>query len=476
MLEYLIKSIGCLLASYVFYKALLEQSSLHQLKRWFLLLSPVIALGIPLITFKEYLEVVPSAVVLTGTMTATSSTVSMPWETILWTLYLIGVVFFGIKFILGLLRMLLKVRKHTKLKWNSVFLVLLSSPTIPHTFLRYIFFEKTQYSEKTIPKEVMLHERTHAKQLHSLDLIFVELLIVVFWFNPLIYLLRKAMRLNHEFLADQAVINQGFSLSNYQNLLLAYSSHASYPRLSNSINYSFIKKRFTVMKAKTSKKASWLKVVLLLPLLALMLYGFSSTETIVVPTAETEFNEPLNELVNFQQPQEKSATRSEMKTYNRLAKKYNSMPKEERKINLADLQTLESIYRKMSAKQKANAAPFPECIPPPPPPPAPDKVTKPDNLVPPPPATPRNLSTTIPLNPPPAPDRPLEVTVPAPPNPLDHMISLAKEGADFFHEGKSISSDEAIRLLKSNSNLNISVKKINENKKTVLLTKAGVKH
>ena len=65
---------------------------------------------------------------------------------------------------------------------------------------------------------------------------------------------------------------------NYQNTLLAFSSNATAPEMANSINYSFIKKRFTVMKTSTSKQTIWLRSLILLPLLALLIYGFSSSE------------------------------------------------------------------------------------------------------------------------------------------------------------------------------------------------------
>ncbi|HBY69604.1 MAG TPA: peptidase M56, partial [Flavobacteriaceae bacterium] len=82
-----------------------------------------------------------------------------------------------------------------------------------------------------IPEEVLLHEHAHAKQMHSVDILFIELLHVLFWFNPLFIFLKRSMKLNHEFLADRAVLKQGAETSVYQKLLLAYSSHAVTPQL-----------------------------------------------------------------------------------------------------------------------------------------------------------------------------------------------------------------------------------------------------
>ena len=125
-----------------------------------------------------------------------------------------------------------------------------------------------------------MHEETHAKQKHSLDILFIEFMQILFWFNPIIYLIKNAIKLNHEFLADQAVINKGIQPSKYQHILLAFSSNATEPQLANAINYSSIKKRFTVMKTKTSKQTFWLRSFILLPLLAFLIYSFSDKVTV----------------------------------------------------------------------------------------------------------------------------------------------------------------------------------------------------
>ena len=168
---------------------------------------------------------------------------------------------------------------------------------------------------------------------------------------------------------------------------------------------------------------------------------------------------------------QQKATPEEVAEYNKLAKKYNAQPKEKRVVKLDDLKRLEYIYNKMSKDQKASSEPFPDC---PPPPPAP-KVIKGKELPPPPPipadATPTqkkkmqnavdDYNNKVPPPPPPP---------PAPKSPLDHVIEMAKKGASFYYEGKSISSDEAISLLKKNDKLNISTKESNSKQPKVYIT------
>src|SRR5690606_32168397 len=202
---------------------------------------------------------------------------------ILWSVYGAGVLFFGFMFFKNLWGLVGKIKRNPKLKSKNFINVLLNDLVIPHTFFSYIFLNKHKFETQQIPKEVLLHEETHAKQKHSLDILLIELLQVIFWFNPFIYLIKHSIKLNHEFLADHAVLKQGTETLKYQSLLLAFSSNASEPQLANAINYSSIKKRFTVMKTHTSKQTLWLRSLILLPLLAVLIYSFSERKVVEKP-------------------------------------------------------------------------------------------------------------------------------------------------------------------------------------------------
>ncbi|MFK5981919.1 MAG: M56 family metallopeptidase [Flavobacteriaceae bacterium] len=282
---YLLKSGACLAVLFVFYKLILENENMHQFKRIYLLGMLVASFGIPLITFTTYVEILNNASINFTSINLESQTEETTslldyLPSILWTVYLIGVVFFSFRFIKNLSQILIRINQNQKVKFSDYINVLLTEKVIPHTFFSYIFLNKQKYDLQEIPSEVILHEQTHAKQKHSFDVLFIELLQIVFWFNPLLYFIKHSIKLNHEFLADQAVLNQGIDSSLYQNILLAFSSDASTPQMANSINYSFIKKRFTIMKTHTSKSKIWTRSLLLLPLLAILIYSFSTKETL----------------------------------------------------------------------------------------------------------------------------------------------------------------------------------------------------
>jgi bla regulator protein blaR1 len=287
---YVIKSAVCLGIFFAFYKIFLEGENMHIFKRFYLVGTLVASYFIPLVTFTKYIEVQKSAVpLLTSDASTLVSSEIIPTinyvPMVLWSLYGLGVLFFSLKFGQNLYRIIQKIRKNPLYKSKNIFHVLLKKPTTPHTFFSYIFLNKQKFEANEIPKEVLIHEQAHAYERHSLDVLFIELLQIVFWFNPIIYFIKHSIKLNHEFLADRAVLNNGIETTNYQNILLAFSSNAGPPLpivigMANSINYSFIKKRITVMKSNTSKRAIWLRSIFLLPLLAALIYGFSTKEVL----------------------------------------------------------------------------------------------------------------------------------------------------------------------------------------------------
>ena len=454
MLFYILKSSICLAALMLFYKLCLEKTTVHHFKRFYLIAVILISIGIPLITFTQYVEAKP--VNITSAHVATNIAESKIFQDYipitLWSIYALGVVLFSFRFLKNLYRLFYKIKVNPKCKNQNYINVLLRDLIHPHTFFKYIFLNKTRYEHNLIPQEVLLHEQVHVKQQHTLDILFMEMLQILFWFNPLIYLIKKDIKLNHEFLADREVINRGYSTTTYQQILLAFSSNAPQYKLANAINYSLIKKRFTVMKTKTSKTVFWLRSLIILPLLAILVYGFSGKTIIERETASVT------------KAIQQKATPEQVDEYNALAKKYNNMPKDHFVVKNGEVERLKYLYGIMSAEQRKNAEPFPEFPPPPPAPEAPNAVGAEIPSPPPPPEVPNVEDREIP-SPPPPPEVPKVegVDIPSPPppppppkSPLEHVIEMAKKGATFYFNGKKVSSDKAIALMKKNSRLNIS--------------------
>tara|TARA_R110002073_G_scaffold336288_1_gene531785 strand:+ start:8458 stop:10539 length:2082 start_codon:yes stop_codon:yes gene_type:complete len=405
MLIYILKFSACLAIFLAFYNLFLEKENMHQFKRYYLLGILLISAIIPLITFTQYIEVQPIANDLRLAQLSSDDAIIGETEnlidylpTILWSIYGIGVFLFGIKFGLNLTKMVNKIRNNPKQRSNSFINVLLKDIITPHTFFSYIFLNKHKYETHQIPQEVLLHEQTHAEQKHSIDVLFIELFQIIFWFNPLVHIIKNCIKLNHEFLADKAVINKGIEASSYQQILLAFSTNVKEPQLANAINYSSIKKRFTVMKTETSKQKRWFRSLILLPLLAFTLYSFSDKIEIIKGKNQLELlqqnndNPIVDESSKIVVEKQDGASREQMKEYNRLAKHYNSMREKQRIIKQKDVERMEYIYNLMNDKQKKDAEPFPNIPPPPPAPNAPKVIEVEEVLPPPPPPVPANAS------------------------------------------------------------------------------------
>jgi len=312
METYLLKFSACLAIFWLIYVLFLERQNMHHLKRFYLLGAVVLALTIPLLTITYYVEPIldlgtfdpygyqtpPFIPIEILGSEAIIETPTNYLPILLWSIYGIGVLLFSIRFIVNLVKMYRRISGNKTVTQRSFIYVLLQELRIPHSFFNYVFLNKSKYEADAIPKEVILHEETHAKQLHSIDIIAIELLQIVFWFHPLIYILKHHIKLNHEFLADQAVLEEGIDTNTYQNILLQFSSPDSYRdtqdyQLSSAINYSSIKKRFTVMKTQTSKTRIWLSSLLLLPIISILFYSFAERE--YVEKYDSEIGDAIKE-------------------------------------------------------------------------------------------------------------------------------------------------------------------------------------
>jgi len=260
-----------------FYALFLEKENMHYTKRFYLIFSLVFALSIPLITFTyttntppirpeiiEHAQIVPEVVAYQVPLVKPSVNYLVVF---LWSVYGIGVFIFGYRFFKNLNQLLVQIKNNQQLREPSHINVLLVETVIPFTFLKYIFLSKKEYQLNNIPEEVLLHEKTHVVQKHTLDILFIEVLQVIFWFNPLLILIKKSIKLNHEFLADQTVLKRQFSLHTYMNMLVNYPNNSNQVELSSPINYSLTKKRIVMMSQQFSKTRAAARLLLLLPIL-----------------------------------------------------------------------------------------------------------------------------------------------------------------------------------------------------------------
>ncbi len=289
MIIYLISSTVCMGILLLFYHFVLEKEKMHAINRGYLIFSLIFSLNIPLIPigiadgFLPWFQTQQDAQAEIYTSLSEGEWLNTESDGFAErskqsgiSLYLITRIgFLTYTFVAGfiLIRLLrivymlqLKADRNKKTLLDNYEIVLLNEKVVPHTFLSTIFLNKDQYLKGEIPEEVLVHELTHARQKHSLDILFVEFLKIIFWFNPVLYFYKKAILLNHEFLADEAVISKGAQVSEYQTLLLESLTKHPAPGLISQFSHKITKKRFLMMLQTTSKTRSFIKITSIIPL------------------------------------------------------------------------------------------------------------------------------------------------------------------------------------------------------------------
>jgi len=164
--------------------------------------------------------------------------------------------------------------------------VLTNERHYPFRFLKYIFVNSDEFEKGKIEDEILSHELTHVNQKHSFDILFIELLLIFTWINPILFLYRRAIQLNHEFLADESVIRGSGKTLEYQYLLVAKSDHTCKPVLSSTFNFLPIKKRIIMMNKNYSPRIAIIKKIVVVPIIVVI--GFLFTFKIVAQNTESE--------------------------------------------------------------------------------------------------------------------------------------------------------------------------------------------
>jgi hypothetical protein len=145
--------------------------------------------------------------------------------------------------------------------------------TTPFSWGRIVVVPAVDYPDEG--EEILLHEFSHKQLLHFIDLAMAEIFITVNWYNPFAWFIRHEMKLNHEFEADKKAVSQGADITNYQlSLVRAVAGERKF-KLANQFASSTIKTRIHMMKKQKSTTWAYLKVILFIPLVALIILGFS---------------------------------------------------------------------------------------------------------------------------------------------------------------------------------------------------------
>lgn len=221
---------------YLLYWSLLRRETFFKWNRAYLLATPLLALIIPILpipagfteavqqtpVYETYVEnFAPTKVALTNPEIVTRTT-SFSWVNLLWTIYFIGMSYFTFRFLSSLFFIMGLVRKFEVKKQQGYKIVEVNLPDLPiFSFGPLIFWNAHTSITPEKQAQVMQHEITHVRQRHTWDILYLELLGIVFWFNPICIFYKRSIQNIHEYLADYSLIDKGVDKKEYCDLLVS---------------------------------------------------------------------------------------------------------------------------------------------------------------------------------------------------------------------------------------------------------------
>lgn len=274
-----------------YYWLVLRNKRFHHYNRFYLLAIALLAWLVPLIKIQWQYQTVsedPTVVQLLAVVAdsntrieaaVTRSGFRWSWEMAAWGVYLtVAVVLLG-AMVIAFVRLYQLLKAHSCKNVGEVYLILTQAKGTPFSFFRYIFWNEEIDIRSEAGKQILQHELTHVKQKHSVDKIIIQLVLVAGWFNPFFWLLKKEMEMIHEFIADKKAVTDGDTAALAHMLLTA-----AYPRqqfaMTNPFFFSPIKRRLQMLANNRHPRFSYLRRLVVLPLLAVVviLFAFRSKE------------------------------------------------------------------------------------------------------------------------------------------------------------------------------------------------------
>ncbi len=288
MIAYFLESGMSLLILYAFYYVFLKKGTNFQQARLFLLSAMILSILVPLFEFSfvQIDRTTSQESVFLKTITVGATNIRNIVEqddtnnmlmSILRIIYFTGISFFSVRFIIQLSVIIGHIVKYGVENQGDVKIINTNQNQTSFSFLGYIFVNKTAVSAEKLHK-ILAHERVHSRQYHSIDLLITEIIAIFLWFNPFIWFYKKSLKETHEYLADDGVMEQGCDITGYQLLLLEQVIGIQ-PGLANNFNKSLTIKRLSMMKTKKSSQLSKYRILLALPVIALMIAGFACCES-----------------------------------------------------------------------------------------------------------------------------------------------------------------------------------------------------
>ena len=293
-LLYLVESGICLGLLYLIYTIFLRKETFFKTNRLYLLFSIPISFIIPLLNIPSPFLTAPAKDPRIFSFSITGAPLqSLGLLDLILIVYFLGVIFFLLRFGYKILQLSTLIRKYGYQRCGELKLVYIEEDTAPFSFFNYFFLNKTNISQHDLLR-IIDHELVHINQHHSIDLIIIELLTIVEWFNPFVRPYKTSLKETHEYLADNQVIAQGCSRAKYQLLIFEQHVGMNLFEFVNNFNHSLIKRRITMMTKGKSKSWAKSKFFLMIPVICFLVLAFAnprpatSTDHVIAPVKITD--------------------------------------------------------------------------------------------------------------------------------------------------------------------------------------------
>ncbi len=294
LIQYLVKLSISLSVVWLFYQFILRRLTFYNSNRWYLLAYTLLSFFIPFIDIStilgnnsgadnELIQFIPSVHQYTIALEEASHCPVPIWSTSYdkwdWTAFvlMIGAGILLLRFIVRYISFI-RIRNRSKLiSEHGIKIYQVDESIIPFSFGKSVFINSNLHTEDEL-REIVRHEFVHVRQNHTIDIIWAELLCIINWYNPFAWLLKRSIRQNLEFIADNKVVENGIDKKQYQYLLLKVIGNNQYS-IATQFNFSSLKKRIAMMNKTKSARLQVGRFLFLIPVFAIILLAFRKSFT-----------------------------------------------------------------------------------------------------------------------------------------------------------------------------------------------------
>ena len=310
---YVLESSICLIIFLMVYRLLIANLTHFSWMRIYLLISVTLSLILPLLIIPIHWSssIIPSTLfnnynflsgnqpdVYSGTQSLNNGEINIRQRLIILfiALYIIGLLYNAYNFAKNLRSIQNCIKQNPKVKDGGFWFVDLNETVPPFSFFNYIFIANSYRSLSTADlQRIKDHEKVHSQQLHSLDVLFIEFISIVFWFNPLLIYLKKSIQEIHEYIVDEKIAERGKGKKDYAELLLKLASEVKGFNLSAGFSGNQIKRRIVMITRPRSLPGYKLMFALLIPVTVLIMLSFSYIKNPDPLTIQTKQSENINQ-------------------------------------------------------------------------------------------------------------------------------------------------------------------------------------